>query len=372
MFTPRTPRRGNQGRGRARGKGARSPAKTPLKGMFADGVWHCNCHPRLPAQRFQVKKESKNKGRWFYTCQKTEAKRCDFFLWEDDARFREEGAVLNNSRSEPWSGVDVTPSKPRSVIDITPSKPAQQRTQFEDGGFIRRDKRSRDEFEEDDDDEFGESFDAEALELMKQAAETPSKSRKVDALAIPKRRVLPWLRDQEGQKSAGGLLTPQTERVVKQGLFTTPTKETERTAASTTSTRGSITQPQLRHREPSPSPCTLKALDSMSTPVQLTEARSPSKDAPELTSDVLEYLRESKVQLPPPVQEGLKQLLSKHTFRTQGVIKGREISRLALKAKDAKIVELQHRIAALEADFEAERAQNRYRDWEVKTSSHND
>ena len=38
--------------------------KVPHKGLFTDGVWHCNCDPRLPAQHFQTKNGGKNHGRW--------------------------------------------------------------------------------------------------------------------------------------------------------------------------------------------------------------------------------------------------------------------------------------------------------------------
>ena len=43
-----------------------SPAnkKAPLKGLFADNIWRCNCDPRLPAQRFQTKNGGRNHGRW--------------------------------------------------------------------------------------------------------------------------------------------------------------------------------------------------------------------------------------------------------------------------------------------------------------------
>lgn len=53
-------------KGRSRGLARGRPAiqKVPLKGLFSDGVWHCNCAPRLPAQRFQTKNGGKNHGRW--------------------------------------------------------------------------------------------------------------------------------------------------------------------------------------------------------------------------------------------------------------------------------------------------------------------
>ena len=38
--------------------------KVPLRGLFADGIWQCNCEPRMPAERFQTKNGGKNHGRW--------------------------------------------------------------------------------------------------------------------------------------------------------------------------------------------------------------------------------------------------------------------------------------------------------------------
>lgn len=58
MFRGRT-----KGRVRARGSYG-STHKVPLKGLFSDGTWKCNCDPRLPAQQFQTKNGGKNHGRW--------------------------------------------------------------------------------------------------------------------------------------------------------------------------------------------------------------------------------------------------------------------------------------------------------------------
>merc|ERR1711915_155335 len=90
-----------RGRGRGRGQGTTSSRGGRGGGVFADGIWQCNCTPRLPAEHFKVKKEGKNQGRWFYTCQQQQEKRCDFFLWDEDAKPREEAAVLSGKRTEP-------------------------------------------------------------------------------------------------------------------------------------------------------------------------------------------------------------------------------------------------------------------------------
>ncbi len=38
--------------------------RTSKRGLFLDGVWHCDCEPRLPADKFQTKNGGKNHGRW--------------------------------------------------------------------------------------------------------------------------------------------------------------------------------------------------------------------------------------------------------------------------------------------------------------------
>ncbi|KAK8048907.1 px domain-containing protein [Apiospora phragmitis] len=93
-----------------------TPTKQPTNGYFTKGQWHCNCQPRLPAVQFQVRRKTKNEGRWFYTCQKDRSKgtpgapeHCGFFLFAEDARLREEGALFNNSDTEP--SATQTPSK---------------------------------------------------------------------------------------------------------------------------------------------------------------------------------------------------------------------------------------------------------------------
>jgi hypothetical protein len=51
----------------------------------------------------------------------------------------------------------------------------------------------------------------------------------------------------------------------------------------------------------------------------------------------------------------LKELLNKHALKISGISKGRDITRVALKAKDAKIAELQQKIAAMESERELDK-----------------
>jgi hypothetical protein len=51
----------------------------------------------------------------------------------------------------------------------------------------------------------------------------------------------------------------------------------------------------------------------------------------------------------------LQELLNRHALRVSGIARGRDITRVALKAKDARIAELQQKIAALEAEREMDK-----------------
>ncbi|TPX16612.1 uncharacterized protein E0L32_003553, partial [Thyridium curvatum] len=128
--TPRKQRKTSYNSFRSGGHGRGTPSRQP--GLFENGQWLCDCTPRLPALRLQVKKQGANKGRWFYTCQRERRDQCGFFLWEDAARAREEAALLLGgaaARSEPrGAGRDgiATSIGPGAPPTPTPA-PRQQR-----------------------------------------------------------------------------------------------------------------------------------------------------------------------------------------------------------------------------------------------------
>ena len=107
----------------------------------------------------------------------------------------------------------------------------------------------------------------------------------------------------------------------------------------------------------------------------LSPAETPTpqrfKDIPVIDSalgtEILDNLRDLHIQLNVEAIEVIKGICSKHTLKTQGIAKGRDISRLAIKSKDGKIAELHGRIAALEAERETNRAVIRHlkRDMEM-------
>jgi hypothetical protein len=72
-----------------------------------------------------------------------------------------------------------------------------------------------------------------------------------------------------------------------------------------------------------------------------------------LATEALAILKDS--HLGSKIEQDLVDLLNKHDLRTQGAIKGRDITRLAVQAKETKIAELQARISVLEAERETNR-----------------
>ena len=361
-------RYGNRGGGNSSRGGRYNKQSTQPKGLFADGVWHCNCTPRLPAEHFKVKKESPNKGKWFYTCQQSDEKRCGFFLWDEDAKLREESAVLTSRRTEPvvQSGWNAGRAREEEVADGVQGKGlfvrnergdaqragrANSDTESEnaspppsyssDPPVVNGAKRNVQEAELDDDDEF---LDELARTVDGAAPETPYKAQKTGVYATPAttgKRKLPWLEQST---------TPATTRLGKD-CFATPSKKSANISASNVGGA----EPETPATPPTPADP-----KSPSPPTRHKDALyNPADSASSLTSQVLTTL--SSVAIPPDIRESVRSILSKHDLKAQGVVKGRDLSRLALKAKDAKIAELQARIASLEADREVERSVARMR-----------
>ena len=373
----------------ARYSGAKSwrPGKllTSAKGLFADNIWHCDCAPRLPAEHFKVKKEGKNHGRWFYTCQQPQdsGKRCDFFLWDEDAKPRMEAAVLSNRRTEqgemtpvkrtednlrgggasiPGRGLfartgqrmrQASPEDDDNDLTASPSPSPTPRMSRTVGNGTKRNAYAAGM---DDEDLFGSMTEREEAELARvadaAAPVTPHKAQKTGVYATPAtstKRTLPWLVQP---------MTSTKANTKSGNLFETPSRIVYDLSQTSTCTLDHETQPET--------PTNLGITkESSTTPKNRYKDAliNPADSASSLTSEALATLSSTKI--PPQTLSNLRGILSKHDLRTQGVIKGRDISRLALKAKDAKIAELQSKIASMEAEREVDRAIVRKLKWEA-------
>ncbi|KAJ8117251.1 hypothetical protein OPT61_g1506 [Boeremia exigua] len=318
----------------------RGRAGAPLRGLFVDGVWHCDCDPRQPANHFEVKKQGPNQGKWFRTCQKQQDDKswCRFFLWDSEAHPREAAALADNSRTE-------------SLHTKTPTKrPASPPPPYMTGLENSRASRKRDRATSiDREDEYGFAVTKEAfkdeLNHVMAAVETPRKAVKTSEIATPStRRTLPWNKDE-----SHGLQTPQSARAVQVDPSScsagkhllTPSRSVGASHRTTTSSSSHCDTP--------------------------TPSRFKDVGGDDLTHDVFSLLQDAGVKLDATAGIDLKVLLSKHTKSAEGLKRGREIARSSIKARDAKITELSYRISTLEAELEAEKALVKHLQWEVET-----
>ncbi|EXJ56504.1 hypothetical protein A1O7_06848 [Cladophialophora yegresii CBS 114405] len=303
--------------------------RTAKRGLFSEGIWLCDCDPRLPADKFQTKKGTKNHGRWFYTCQKPQNKRCGFFLWTDEAKIREEAAVLSNTRSEPNAPVTPkTPQKQTSIAEIPTPQTKTGYAQIQHADNADQTK-TPGHFELEESFDWSSSDDEELLKaeqeaLQKTPFDTPRKTPRTDELTSPGKRAL--------SRPPAQVVRRDETWPLSDDVFTTPSTSHKSHGTGLLS--------------PSNTPA--------SRPIQ-SGAEPPEAEPSSLATDVLSILRSSDSQISSWVEAQLVDLLNKYDLRTQGIIKGRDITRLAVQAKDRKIAELQARISALEAEKETNR-----------------
>lgn len=323
-----------------------------------------------------MKKDGKNQGRWFYTCQQQEPKRCGFFLWDDDAKPREAAAVMSNRTSEPqqriqdpdgWDagrGISGKGFFPNAAIkeerDDTPTPtPSPSATLGSLGSSLKRSFDSA-RFDQSDDD-WGLDDDCDDLLRVADSFETPQahKVQKTGVYATPatgKRspRKLPWLERMASppliNSASAHLITPsKPPSAVHTANATTPIGYPELTRALHTAQTPDSPSPQARFKD---------------------ALVNPADSASSLTAEVLASL--DSIHMPPDKLSTLRTILSRHDLKAQGVAKGRDISRLALKAKEAKIVELQSKIVRLEAEREVDRSVIQKIRWDLRHSQQDD
>lgn len=203
----------------------------------------------------------------------------------------------------------------------------------------------------DDDYDFEAADDAFRAELnhAMTAVETPRKAVKTHEFATPStRRTLPWNQDHEIAAKASELQTPQTSQTARAGSFSS------RLGGSLFTPSRSVDE---THRIATPS----------SSPYDApTPSRFKDVGGDDLIHGVLGLLQDANVKLGSAKESDLTKLLSKHAETTEGLKRGRDVTRTIIKARDAKITELTYRISTLEAELEAERAMVKHLQWESR------
>ncbi|GFN14875.1 PX domain protein [Aspergillus tubingensis] len=340
----------------------------PLRGLFLDGVWRCNCPERPPAVKFQTKNHGVNHGRWFYVCQKPQEKRCRFFLWASDAEVREKHAVLTNSRTEPATdsfsstattatiSAPETPSKKPRLSETGLLTPQTDHTvRFGGMGLDNSGARGKggrlsatmppqsakarmmaedfDEFEwEDSDDAVVENILSSQEHRQQQAAAAAAAPMRQPNFGPPKTPS----RDAVGAYAPGKRKFDDISEGSKTEVFTP------------TSLARSFTDQAVSFSSSVPP----SSLEFSKTPAPVRFGASPAtggdKASSELTAQAAEILERNKVVMSEKAKGELMDLLQKHDLKMKGIVRGRDISRIALKKKDDQIKALNERVAMLE------------------------
>ena len=305
-----------------------------------------------------------------YTCQKGQPKRCDFFLWDDEAKSREAAAVLNNSRTEPIISPQ-TPSKPSPYTLLTP----QTSSRLRDGSLepispgtpskiscktpsssahgpeaeaatTQGSDSAEEEFYDwpaSDNDELSKFADTVSSVHSMPPPQTPRKAIKADLLSTPGKRRYDDMAVDIGDALKVALQTPATGRDGND-ILTTPTK-------------GLFASGTLPSPAETPTPIRYKDIP-------------PTQDS-ELASEVLGALQSHHASITMEARETLSGICNKHVLYTRGIMKGRDVSRAMVKDKDKRIMEMQKEIEGLKAERETNRSVIRHlrRDMAVRKGS---
>jgi hypothetical protein len=251
------------------------------------------------------------------------------------------GAVINNTRSE------------QEQRQSTTSEAARDRMTVE--GHAVASNKFMSDLAKDDEDEYGDSFALppemeKAMAMVADQAEmrspeTPRKAIKTSYAATP---------GSKRKREEDSLPTPVTgtsktlsashgSALNNDDVFGTPSSHA----------RGTLWDGNDRvgFRSPSVTP---NHFSHQRESIEASEDRGDRvPHSYDITDEVMDLLKEQNLN--EEVAMDLKELLNKHALKISGIAKGRDITRVALKAKDAKIAELQQKITALEAERDLDR-----------------
>ncbi|QDS68105.1 hypothetical protein FKW77_010145 [Venturia effusa] len=339
-----------RGRG-GRGRGGSSYRAKPLKGLFTRGQWHCDCEPRLPAVLETVKKDTPNKGKRFYKCQnwKETTGKCDMFLWEEEAATRAEAALLNQSRTEPRAQEDIRPPPRPEQPSVTPTPSYDFRApslrEASHASTVPSNHTNAPDDGEETEDDFEEAMIKAEHDTQQIVPTTEKIGTHQPAPVTPRaNRAEPMVTTGKRKFSDIGLETPQKMRQPQLGLHDSGYGGGEASDRQA-SKRRAMGSDFLDQISPQSSPTPSRFRNAEDTAVEHT-----------LFKSISEALSTHGVRLSDRANHSVQQVCIRYERKTQGLVKGREISRLALTAREAKIAELQHRINTLDAELNTERA----------------
>lgn len=356
--------------------------------------------------QFQVKREGKNKGRWFYTCpidrtkgRPGEPANCDFFLWAEDARERESkaGSGLTTPQKKLRQMTLTTAVTPRAegprgtVVEKTPiSKLPGNMTAS--GGSAAADRGGgstvnvaahkgggRDGVHDDSTDDEGvdnatltevmEAVSASQQSTRSQSSQSQLQLQTPASTAAGSKRKCIDDDDEFDDMSSGdeeqmvALAESASQTQKRQDVYSTPsnpktvdviggmpTPLTDKPVRRVLFTDPEVQQPVVggankRQR-------TNEAGNFVTSTPLLSQTKSPGSGIGSVTDEVMALLNGQNIDKKTLFQ--VRNALLKHDAKAKGLERGRDLSREAVKKAEAKTAEVQARLTDVENRMQLE------------------
>lgn len=350
-----------------------------------------------------------------YTCQRQGTqpgqghgqgqRRCNFFLWASDAGIREKMVVLSNSRSETSSSFSsssfdsvssfpgrmltgsmttptkcagnangnasglLTPQTERKIRDChrpvgslsatsTPAKGAKAR-------MMEEDVDGHDDHDENDD---GDGIEGKTMSFLDRlrgvtglGQDSPRKTPRTTTVSSPEKRKRVSDMDIQDEDDSDSLHTQQTQPLQRDPFLSSPPPSQTLSHSYSSSSSPWTRHPSYPSLPPSsaeicqsPIPTKYPRTSILSTTTDLFN-NSPSQQQQQqqqqtsnLAGEAISLLEGQGVVIPRSTQEELVALLGRHENRVKGVVRGRDITRAALKRKEEEVERLERRVGELE------------------------
>ncbi|OIW35215.1 hypothetical protein CONLIGDRAFT_46261 [Coniochaeta ligniaria NRRL 30616] len=387
----RTPRKGAipGGRSAPGSSSSREPRRT---GLFENGQWFCDCEPRLPAVHLQTRKKGRNNGRWFYTCQKRDRKQqCGFFVFEDVAQEREKQYLFSGGREREAAAIQTYIGSEEPPL---PALYASRQLGPADGrGFSLPSVSTGDEMD------FMSAADEESQKRWggeREIKEEDGEGGGVEeGRPSAKRKRGLFVDDSEEDEfggSVGGDLNSDEEREMvalaesatqsqsqrresqQTGQFTTPSAQRTHDVLNglpTPNTGATVSRNSLLiATEQREFGAKRQKMDLPATPLQMRAGSSNSSSSARqqsqasvsgvgaddypITEEIMALLG-GVPTLDDDVAGSVRRKLNNYALRMKGVERGRDMVRSVMQERDARIAELQARVAQLEKERGADR-----------------
>jgi hypothetical protein len=280
-----------------------------------------------------------------WTCAQPPHLKCGFFLWADDATIREQEVVLANSRSEP-DPLLLTPSRRttgRMNNGLLTPQTERRFINTPQRNFKSPPKTAKARMISEASDDFGWNDDSDDNdELVKALSSSQTES----------------FISQPNFHPESPFKTPRTSMVTSSGKHklaevTNDNPSTDRSAPATPFSSRSSRSSRTEVFPPSSAELCMTPTPSKYNDVLSADSKFDTSD---LAKSLLGILEKHSVVLPNKAHNEVVSLLNRHDLKTQGIIRGRDMTRVALKKKDDDIKKLQDRVSDLEAQRELDRS----------------